>query len=320
MAITEFLTHPDWDKPFFKRLPSNDTGAAPGHQGGMVIPKDLRQFFPGLVGRITARTPTIDRRIWADLYDGERFLARVNTRYQFQTWGGERSPESRLTDNLSALRNLAQADDVLIIQRSLIDLDLYRLTLIRNNSPSFSPISPLIGRERWGVLGQERPVTEDDFDEALQRQTAIEEKPFQLFDDAAHLVSSNITSLARALVFRERVIALYGRSCCICGTALQVPGGQLEVEAAHIVPRALLGPDDARNGLSFCRRHHWAFDRGLFGIDGSRRAIVPDRVLLLPENQPLKEIAGKLLTEASEAALRAEAAALSWHMDKVLLR
>src|SRR5688572_27239346 len=140
MGIHEFLEHPDWDRPFFKRLPSNDTGAAPGHQGGMVVPKDLRQFFPGLVGHISASTPTIDRRIWADLYDGERFLTRVNTRYQFQTWGGARSPESRLTDNLSPLRNLAKPEDILIIQRSLADLEFYRLTLIRRVSVDFAGV------------------------------------------------------------------------------------------------------------------------------------------------------------------------------------
>ena len=86
MDLKLFLDQPDWDKPFFKRLASNDTAAAPGHQGGLVIPKDLRRFFPGLLGRISASTPTLDRRILADLYDGALFLARVNTRYQYQSW------------------------------------------------------------------------------------------------------------------------------------------------------------------------------------------------------------------------------------------
>ena len=320
MAILEFLGHPDWDKPFFKRLPSNDTGAAPGHQGGMVVPKDLRQFFPGLVGRTTARTPTIDRRIWADLYDGERFLARVNTRYQFQTWGGERSPESRLTDNLSQLRNLAKAEDVLIIQRSVVDLDLYRLTLIRKGAASFVAISPLVGRERWGVLGSELPVTVGDFDEALRRQMAVEDKPFKLFDEAAELITSRVTRLARALVFRERVLALYGGTCCVCSTALQVPGGALELDAAHIVPRALLGTDDARNGLSLCKRHHWAFDRGLFGIENTRRVFVSQRVLQLTQNHPLGELTAKSLVEANEQLFRAAKAALAWHMDNVVIQ
>ena len=111
MTLDQLLAEAEWDKPFFKRLPQNDTCAAPGHQGGMVIPKDLRKFFPGLVGITSAVVPTLDKRITAQLFVGTKYLAQVNTRYQFQTWGGERSPESRLTDNLSPLRNLASADD-----------------------------------------------------------------------------------------------------------------------------------------------------------------------------------------------------------------
>jgi putative restriction endonuclease len=37
-----------FDRPMFKRLAPNDTGAAPGHQGGIVIPKDLGPYFPDL--------------------------------------------------------------------------------------------------------------------------------------------------------------------------------------------------------------------------------------------------------------------------------
>src|SRR5689334_22616980 len=201
MPIIDFLTQPDWDRPFFKRLPSNDTGAAPGHQGGMVIPKELRTFFPGLVGRITPSTPTIDRRIWADLHDGERFLARVNTRYQFQSWGGARSPESRLTDNLSSLRNLARPDDRLVVQRSLTDLELYRLTLVRQSAPDFPAVDLMTRRERWGVLGKEFPMTEEDFDEALKRELALEEKPFTLFEIEPKFVLSTASRLARSIVF-----------------------------------------------------------------------------------------------------------------------
>src|SRR5438067_2316226 len=147
MDIRTFLDHSDWDKPFFKSLANNDTTAAPGHQGGLVVPKDLRRFFPGLLGRISASTPTLDRRILTDLYEGR---------------------------------------------------------------------------------------------------------------------------------------------CCVCGTGLRVPSGPYEIEAAHIVPHALRGCDDARNGLALCRRHHWAFDRGLFGVDASRLIHVPASILREPVNQPLQ--------------------------------
>lgn len=74
--LLQFLNDPAWDAPFFKRLAHNDTGQASGHQGGVVVPKDLRVYFPALdEGLASANAPTVDRYL-------------------------TRSAESRLTDNL----------------------------------------------------------------------------------------------------------------------------------------------------------------------------------------------------------------------------
>ena len=48
MTITELFSDQEWDAPFFKRLPLNDTGASNGNQSGMELPKELRQFLPHL--------------------------------------------------------------------------------------------------------------------------------------------------------------------------------------------------------------------------------------------------------------------------------
>ena len=128
--LATLLEDPKWDAPFFKVLAMNDTGAASGHQGGMVIPKDLRNYFPGLSGTTNIYLPTLDHRITAQLFVNEKFVGTADTRYQFQTWGGERNAESRLTDNLGPLRNRATGGDILIIQRSIDNLELYRLILV----------------------------------------------------------------------------------------------------------------------------------------------------------------------------------------------
>lgn len=111
----------DFDSPLYKLLAHNDTGQAVGHQGGIVIPKALDAYFPQLSRRVTYAAPTQEEIITADLFVGSRFLETVETRYQYQTWGGERSPERRLTRNLTAMRNLAEADDLLITERSIAD-------------------------------------------------------------------------------------------------------------------------------------------------------------------------------------------------------
>lgn len=95
------------DTSVYKKLAHNDTGAARGHQGGIVIPRDIAEFFPPLPAVIATSGPTVDARLKADLFvDGVR-VAVIETRYQHQTWGGTRPPERRLTDNLGPLRNEA---------------------------------------------------------------------------------------------------------------------------------------------------------------------------------------------------------------------
>jgi putative restriction endonuclease len=115
--LLNLIDDPAWDAPFFKRLANNDTGNAPGHQGGIVVPMELRPYFPELdQGRTSPATPTVDRRLVVELFDGGSFLGQCATRYQFQTWGGDRSPESRITENLGPLRNRAHGGDLLIMQ------------------------------------------------------------------------------------------------------------------------------------------------------------------------------------------------------------
>lgn len=142
----------EWEAPFFKVLAKNDTGEGKGHQAGVLIPKSLRQYFPQLNGTTSSRQPTIDLRVNAELYDGEKFLSSVNTRYQYQSWSDTRSHEARLTDQLGPIHSIAQGGDVLVMQRNGLKQNRFRLTLIRKSSSHFELVLPVIGRRRWGAL------------------------------------------------------------------------------------------------------------------------------------------------------------------------
>lgn len=152
MALNCLVTSADWDSPVFKVLANNDTGSAPGHQGGVVIPEALRHYFPQLRGRVSSDQPTIDQRMEAELFAENEYLDIVNTRYQYQTWGGARSPESRLTDRLGPLRNLAKGGDVLVIQRRTDNHNYIRLTLVRKSCSDYPALAKMIGSRRWGAL------------------------------------------------------------------------------------------------------------------------------------------------------------------------
>jgi len=152
MTLDALIKNKDWTQPVFKILANNDTGNAPGHQGGIVIPAALRYIFPPLNNSTSATRPTIDQRVDAQLYVENLLVANVNTRYQYQTWGGARSPESRITDQLGPLRNLAKGGDILLIQKSRREHFLYRLVLIKTTSEYFQEISTLTANRRWGEL------------------------------------------------------------------------------------------------------------------------------------------------------------------------
>lgn len=136
----------------FKRLAHNDCASAPGHQGGVLIPKDLEGYFPKLSGNVTAAHPTVDAWIKATLLDGSSQVGSVQTRYQYQTWTAKRSPERRLTSNLGSLLYLAKKDDILLIERSESNPLEYRITLHRAGTVDFNKILTKIGHRRWGKL------------------------------------------------------------------------------------------------------------------------------------------------------------------------
>ena len=320
MNLENFLRDPEWDAPFFKVLAANDTGTAPGHQGGVVIPKPLRQYFPDLNPETVSReTPTVDRRLWVELWDGERPLGTVNSRYQFQTWGGTRSPESRLTDNLGELRNIAHVGDILIMQRHALEITHYRLCLIRKRSSvGFAKIVGIVGTSRWGVI-DETPVTDETIKEATEELVSSEKSQFHIFDQSPTVIETRSKQLSRTIAFRKKLFNLYEGNCAVCQSSLRTPSHKSEMEAAHVVPRNRGGVNDARNGLGLCRRHHWAFDRGFFGIEATRKIFVPDATLEIPQNEPLRAFHGKPLLEANNRDLLTHPDALKWHFENTMI-
>jgi putative restriction endonuclease len=94
-------------------------------------------------------------------------------------------------------------------------------------------------------------------------------------------------------MFRERVLAAYGRRCALSG----LPEARL-IDAAHIAPDSdeRLGQPDVRNGICMSKIHHAAFDAGLIGIDPDLRIHISPQLLEMNDGplleQGLKALAG----------------------------
>ncbi len=320
--MSGLFNDPTWDSPFFKVLANNDTLAAAGHQAGIVITKPIFPFFPGLIGKPSQTTPTIDERLVVELFMGLSWIETVSARYQYQTWGGKRAPEYRVTGNLKAIRAPARGDDLLVMQRALTDLRRFRFFLFTHDDPLFSDVTVHTKGRRAGPLIIDRiPVSASDLSLAVVHEKTIEASLFDLFDSGARLVTSTTTKVARSIAFKETLLDIYNFACCICGSGMNSPTGiACEAQAAHIVPRSKLGADDARNGLALCATHHWAFDAGLIGIADGGEVIVPESVATMPVNSPLLAIRGRTITKPNDVLLEPSLDAIRWHRANVLIK
>lgn len=308
MAFSEF------EPPIFKRLPRNDTGDAPGHQSGFVVPAELGPFFPPLPPG-TALSPVPSIAIRALLVTNGVALGTVDTVYQHQTWGGTRAPERRVTSNLKPLLGKAKAGDILSIERSLDDDLFYRLTLYRAGSPAFAQIDSRTGGRRWGILGGDAPVSNAQIASAEKVLTALANKPFRPFDDGADI--QIVARVARSRAFRSLVKRAYDQKCAMCGGGLINVLGNSEIEAAHIIGRGALGSDDVRNGLALCRAHHWAFDQGMICVSEQSTVMVKPELYSKAENATLKLIDGNKISTPKEHKFFPEPSALAWHRKHV---
>lgn len=308
-----------FDQPVFKVLSRNDTGAARGHQGGLVIPQDLEDFMPSLRGVLNAAKPTISQFIEAELYLDGAYKGSVSTRYQYQSWGGGRTVERRLTGNLGPIRNFADQGDILLIERSLEDPLHYRLSIETKKSSVYPQISALAGMRRWGVLGTGSPPARNvAIDEALEKIEAAEATPPVLISGTRATTVSLLTRKVRDLAFRKRLVAIYGGICAISGRSLQKTSGGSGLDAAHIISVEAGGTDDPRNGLLLSKDVHWAFDNALLYVNAQRVVVVPQIVREIPANDFLRMLNGRNLSDPNPQGLRAAEQALEWHRSAVM--
>lgn len=310
------------DTSVFKRLAHNDTGKAAGHQGGIVVPKAIAPFFPPLPPVVLGGPPTVDAILTADLFvDGER-VATVETRYQHQTWGGDRSPERRLTGNLGPLRDVADEGDIVLFTKDLDDDDYIQIRLVKKGSDAYRVVDAKTSGAKWGPLDvASPPVSTTEIAEAEQYLEEAASEPPIAFDEERGTTETTTVRKARDRAFRRKVLDQYEGRCAFTGRRFISPVGSmvLGLDAAHVVPVSENGSDHPANGLPLTKELHWAFDRGLIGVAPDRTILVPASVRALPGNEFLRELHGQPIREARDLNQRVMEEALDWHRRNRLL-
>lgn len=146
--------------------------------------------------------------------------------------------------------------------------------------------------------------------------------PFQIKEERSKY---QIDRETRERAFRTIILEEYRCQCAVCQSKFLLKQEDdeaiIEAEAGHIIPVQNHGPDDPRNGLSLCRRHHWAFDQGLFTITDSKAAKVSPAVLRAERRRfDLEEYDGEALVGPASEACRPAEEALHWHQKRTFRR
>ena len=74
--------------------------------------------------------------------------------------------------------------------------------------------------------------------------------------------------------FTIDVMENFRYSCAFCGFHAVLNRVATGIDAAHVHWHSLHGPDDVENGIALCKLHHWAFDKGILGIDDESRICI----------------------------------------------
>lgn len=156
---------------------------------------------------------------------------------------------------------------------------------------------------------------ETRYEVQLYTQLSNDFRPFANEDPVLRRVSVP----KRRKAFRHIVLTEYDFTCAVCEMKFHL-GDLFEANAAHIISKQRKGSDDPRNGITLCRTHHWAFDNGIFAIDGDYRIVlspVIDRADM--GHFELKDFGGKEVLLPRNSALNPHPVALSWHRENVFL-
>jgi putative restriction endonuclease len=125
-------------------------------------------------------------------------------------------------------------------------------------------------------------------------------------------------SVVRNAFFRKAIVHVYDYQCSLCGLKVIQSLTQSIVDGAHIKPFAQFYDNRVDNGISLCKNHHWAFDRGLFSINNDYKIVVAKNFQeKSPNSRPLRDFDGEsiLLPQSQKDYPRLEA--IQWHKKNV---
>ena len=182
---------------------------------------------------------------------------------------------------------------------------------------SYDPASDIFNIQHvdFATLEQVSKGTDDRIfiASALREFTLEKFNPFIAEDKAIY----KITSHKRDQVFKNVVLEQYGFKCAVTGVKYH-SDNLTEAQAAHIIPKGKKGSDDPRNGITFSRTAHWAFDIGMFTISDQFEILMHPKAKQASTNKfPILDMNGVQINLPEDENYYPHQEALEWHKKEV---
>jgi putative restriction endonuclease len=138
------------------------------------------------------------------------------------------------------------------------------------------------------------------------------DSPLRDRDKSSHIVLRRST--IRNSFFRKAIVHIYNYTCAVCRLKITRKINENIVDGAHIKPFSEFYDSQVSNGLSLCKNHHWAFDRGWFTIDDRYRIVVAEDLQeISPYANPIKSFHHQRILLPTLDRYFPSLEALSWH-------
>lgn len=221
-------------------------------------------------------------------------------------------------ERLKSARRIRKVSDLLeIVNHATLDADLFVLLTNQRNREVIrqtlvDKYFPGSKAEIQNLLAEERQIGE-------YRQLLLEEVSEYPFSYPATPELIEEENLCRSAAFRREIMRLYNYTCAVCRLRIVTMDGESATDAAHIIPFHISQSDDIRNGISLCKLHHWAFDKGLISLSRTYKVVVSP---LMSDRHPtewlLTEQRDKSILLPEHKQLYPAQDALKWHRGEVL--
>ena len=141
----------------------------------------------------------------------------------------------------------------------------------------------------------------------------------ELRDELGLDPGANSDTRQRDQQFVSRVLENFAYSCAFCGFQSILNRHPTGIDAAHIHWHSQDGPDAVENGIALCKLHHWAFDKGVLGLDHEQRICVADSLVVQAHGGlPIRSLAGQPLPIKPSRTPLGDVF-LQWHRKNVYL-